>query len=125
MVEQYHVNLIATIAIKLFINVNLALLWETFAKIAKLLVDVWENIINWEKNNAIKGNDAEELSKMQRAIEGGFDATELERDINFLNLASDLNNKAEIHREFIKHFNNDNAKECPVTISQDKHFSDV
>ena len=78
-----------------------------------------------KNDNAIEGNDIEELFKTQLAIEGSFDMTELEQDINFVNLASDLSNKTKIHREFTKHFNNDNAKECLVALSQDKHFSNA
>ena len=40
-----------------------------------------------ENNNAIEGNDIEELSEMQLPIEEGFDATEFEEDTNNLNLA--------------------------------------
>ena len=77
-----------------------------------------------ENDNEIKGNDIEELSEIKLAIDGGFDATELEQDINYLNLVSDLNNETGIHWEFIKHFNKKTAKEY-LAISQDKHFSDV
>ena len=54
---------------------------------------------------------------MQLTIKESFDATELEQDINYLNLASELNNETGICREFLKYFNNDNAKECLVAIS--------
>ena len=65
------------------------------------------------------------MPKIKPTIKGGFDTTELEQDVNYLNLASDLNNEIGIHREFIKHFNKNTAKEYLIAISQYKHFSNV
>ena len=50
---------------------------------------------------------------------------DVEREMNYLNLISDLSEEKEIFREFIKHFNKDTAKEHLVATSQDKHYSDL
>ena len=78
-----------------------------------------ENVI------AVDGNDIEESSETHLAIEGGFDDTELEKDMKHLNLITYLSNETEIYREFIKHFTKDTVREHLVAMSQDKHFSDV
>ena len=75
--------------------------------------------------NAIEGNDIEESTEIELAIEGDCDATDLEQDIRNLNLISDLNNETDACREFIKHFHNENAREYLVAISRDKHFSEM
>ena len=75
--------------------------------------------------NAIEGNDIEESTEIELAIEGDCDVTDLEQDIRNLNLTSDLNDETDAHREFMKHFHNENAREYLVAISQDKHFSEM
>ena len=63
--------------------------------------------------------------KINLAIEGDFDFSELEKDMHYLNLISDLSNETKIYRELIKHFNKNTAKEYLVTMSQYKHFSNI
>ena len=62
---------------------------------------------------------------MHLAVEGGFNITELEKDMNYLNFTTNLSNGTEIYREFIMNFTKDNVREYLVAVSQDKHFSNV
>ena len=73
----------------------------------------------------MKGNEIEESEEVDLGVDGDFDVEELEKDVNALNLISDLKNENDIFRDFIKHFNDGDAKECLVAIFQDKHLSDV
>ena len=49
----------------------------------------------------------------------------VEKEMNYLNLISNLSNTKEILREFIMHLSKDITKEYLMAMSQDKHFSDA
>ena len=45
-----------------------------------------------EHHQTMNENDIEESSEIHLAIEGGFDDAELEKDMKYLNLITDLSN---------------------------------
>ena len=108
-------------------NVKHALQKETHTRIEKqqkrLLRD--HHQVTIENENAMKGNEIEESEEVDLGVDGDFDVEDLEKEVNALNLISDLKNENDIFRDFIKHFNDGNVKEYLVAISQDKHISDV
>ena len=69
-----------------------------------------------ENINAFEENNIEESSEMHLAIEGDFDIIDLEKDKNYLNLITNLSNKIEIYREFIKHFTKETIREYLVAM---------
>ena len=75
--------------------------------------------------NTIEGNRIEESLEITLEINGDFDLIEVEKEINYLNLLSDLSNEKDIFKEFFRYLNKETAKECLMTMSQDKHFSDA
>ena len=93
-------------------------------KAAKCHLRYYHNLDKHD-NKTIEGNDVEESTEIQIAIEEGFDVNELEKDIKNLTLLSNLNIETEICREFTKRFNGDKIREYLVTISRDKQFSEL
>ena len=70
-----------------------------------------QKIVN--EQNTVKGNEIKKLLETSLRADGNFDLMEVEKEIIYLNLLSNLNNEKEIFKEFIMHLRKCAEKEQP------------
>ena len=73
--------------------------------------------VNQNNSNMIEEKDVAESNEVNLATNGGFDAMDTEKELNYVNFISDLNLKDDKHREFTKHLNEDTSRHYLVAMS--------
>ena len=80
--------------------------------------------VNLLNENTIDGNEVDEHSEIAVALTGDFNENRIENELNYIKFMKELHLEDEIYRQFIKHLNNDTARQYLVAMSQDKRFSE-